>query len=333
MWMHPEEPAPSQDILFQDRLWFLLQVRDSSGNVTLSCPQRCALELANAPDQQTFIEKHAAGELNFPLLCHARVCRIIRKEEQKTYVNHQLEKLEPVSWDPLSAPNATYTDVLTILNNCPPNEDGIVFACLEDLHTDPFSGWRTSYDGSPGPKGVFAAVMVASNRKSESNAISENGYKVVTVGVKDMVSPAGNATAPVGDHTLVGYCTLADLPSFTLDPPRGKEFRVALAFINKVDAEGFHGHIVENIEPEQVVNAIKCMQRLRRMSKQIRPKSTAKRSHDLSLTTSGLKKARTLHSVPTGGSLPDCTKDNECRSPRRMAKPLYTTLFSLRATR
>ena len=311
MWIHPEEPAPSQDILFQDRVWFLVQVRDSSGNVTMSCPQRCALELANAPDQQAFIEKHAAGELNFPLLCHARVCRFIRKEEQKTYVNHQLERLEPVSWDPLSAPNATYTDVLTILNNCPPNEDGIVFACLEDLHTDPFSGWRTSFDGSPGPKGVLAAVLVASNRRSERNAIGENGYKVVTVGVKDMANPTGNATAPVGDHTLVGYCTLGDLPSFTLDPPRGKEFRVALALINKVDAEGFHVHKTENIEPDQVANAIQCMQRLRKMSKQIHPTCEGKRSHNMSLTTSGVKKARTLRNVPTGGSLPDCTKDNE----------------------
>ena len=309
MWMHFEEPGPGQEIMFQERLWFLLQVRDPSGNVTLSCPQRCALQLANVQDQQAFIAKHAAAELNFPLLCHARVCRTIREDGEKTYVNHQLEELEPVSWDPLSAPNATYTDVLAILNNCPPNEDGIVFACLADLHPDPFSGWRTSFDGSPGPKGVYAAVMIASYRKSDKTAISEDGYKVVTVGVKDMVSPAENATAPVGDHTLVGYCTLTDLASFTLDPPRGKECRVALALINKVDAEGFHVHKTENIEPDQVPNALKCMQRLRRMSKQIHPTCEGKRSRNMSLTTDNVKKARKLQAVPTDVSLPDCTMD------------------------
>ena len=155
-------------------------------------------------------------------------------------------------------------------------------------------------------------MLVASNRKSERDAISENGYKVVTIGVKDMANAAGNATAPVGDHTLVGYCTLGDLPSFTLDPPRGKEFRVAVALINKVDAEGFHVHKTENIEPDQVANAIQCKQRLRMMSKQIHPTCSEKRSHNLSLTTSGLKKkkARTLQSVPTGGSLPDVTNEN-----------------------
>ena len=309
MWIHPEEPPPGHEILFQERIWFLLKTRDGSGNLTVSCPQRCALELANVADQQTFIAKHASEELNFPLLCHARVCRTIREDGEKTYVNHQLEKVEPVSWDPLSAPNATYTDVLAILNNCPPNEDGIVFACLADLQPDPFSGWRTSYDGSPGPKGVFAAVMIASNRKSDRNAISENGYKVITNGVKDMVNPAENETTAVGDHTLVGYCTLTDLPSFTLDPPRGKEHRVALVLINKVDAEGFHVHKTENIEPDQVANAIQCMQRLRRMSKQIHPTCEGKRSRNMSLTTDKVKKARKLQAVPTDVSLPDCTKD------------------------
>jgi len=321
MWVHIEEPAQDHTILFGDRIWFLTQLRDNSGNVTVGIPQRCALELGKATDKNEFIEKHAAGELNFPLLCHARVCRTTREEEtpskgkdelrqKKIYVNHQVEAVEPVTWDPSSAPNATYKDVLAILNNCPPNEEGIVHACLEDLQPDPFCAMNISYGGSPGPKGVFAAVLVASSRKSKPHPISDNGYKVVTVNVKDIANPAGNATAPVGDHTLVGYCELDDLPAFQLDPPRGKDFRVALVLLSRVDEEGFHIHKLENIEPDQVEDAIKCMQRLRRMSKQIRPTGTGKRSHNLTLTASGLKKARTLQTIPTGGSLPDDMKHN-----------------------
>ena len=137
--MHIEEPAPSETILLGDRIWFLTQLRDNSGNVTVGIPQRCAMELANVPDQQTFLEKHAAEELSFRLLCHARVCRTIRQEEakdgasqpfqKKTYVNHHVEKVEAVSWHLSSAPNDPYTDVLAILNNSPPNEEGIVFPC------------------------------------------------------------------------------------------------------------------------------------------------------------------------------------------------------------
>ena len=257
-------------------------------------------------------------------MCIRDSCRTIREEEaislallrrtdgasqpsalKKIYVNHVLEKVEPVSWDPLSAPNAAYTDVLAILNNCPPNEEGIVFACLADIQPDPFCGMHISYDDSPGPKGVYAAVLVASNRKSKPLPIGDDGYKVVTTSVKDMANPAGTPTAPVGDHTLVGYCNMENLPGYQLDPPRGRDFRVALVFISKVAEEGFQIHKLENIEPAQVDNAIKCMQRLRKMSKQIRPEGEGKRSHNLSLNATGLKKARTLQSVPTGGSLPD----------------------------
>ena len=164
---------------------------------------------------------------------------------------------------------------------------------------------RISYGDSPGPSAVLAAVLVASNRKSKTDLIGDDGYKVVTVGVKDMANATGSAAAPVGNHTLVGYCTLGDLPAFRLDPPRGKDFRVAFVLISKVDDEGFHIHKSENIEPDQVDNAIQCMQRLRRLGKQIRPEGTEKRSRKLSLNTSSLKKARTLQRVPTDASLPD----------------------------
>jgi len=315
MWTHIEEPAPSESIFCGDRIWFRTQLMDSSCNVTVGIPQRCALLLANVPDQQTFQQKHVAGELNFPLLCHARVSRSIREVEAKDgasqpvaktkYVNHQVETVEPVTWNLSSAPNASYTGILTILNNCPPNEEGIAFACLEDLQPDPFCEMRICYGGSPGQKAVLAATLVASNRNSKTVPIGNDAFKVVTEGVKDMANSAGSATEPVGDHTLVGYCTLDHLPAFRLDPPRGKDFRVALVLISKVDDEGFHVHKSENIEPDQVDNAIQCMQRLRRLSKQIRPKNIEKRSHKLTLDTSSLKKARTLQSVPTDASLPD----------------------------
>ena len=299
MWVHIEEPAPEETILIGDRIWFQTQLRDNSGKMSVGVPLRSALELANVKDKDTFIERHAAGELNLPLLCHARVSRTIRKEEPtgKTFVNHILEKVEPVSWDPSSAPNATYTDVLAILNNCPPHDEGIAFSCLEDLQPDPFCGMRISYGGSPGPKCVYVAVLVASNRKSKTDPIGENGFQVVTAGVKDVANPAGTATAYVGDHTLLGYCNVDDLPGFRLDPPRGRDYRVAFVLISKVDAEGFHIHKVQNIEPDQMDNTIKCMQRLRRMSKQIRPEGTGKRSHDLSLNASDLKKPPALNAI------------------------------------
>ena len=92
MWTHIEEPAPSENVLFGGRLWFLTELRDSSGNLTVGIPQRCALQLANVPDQETFIAKHAAGELNFPLLCHVRVYRSIKGEEANDGASQPVKK-------------------------------------------------------------------------------------------------------------------------------------------------------------------------------------------------------------------------------------------------
>ena len=319
MFVHIEEPAPQENILSGDRVWFVTPLRDNSGPVSVGIPQRCALELAKVQDKDTFTEKHAAGELNFPLLCHARISRTKREAEAKggasqpagkIYVNHTLEEVGPVSWNPSSAPNAAYTDVLAILNNCPPNDEGIVFAYLADVQPDPFCGMHISFDDAPGPKGIYAAVLVACNTKSKTLPIGDNGYKVVTASAKDIANPAGNPSAPVGDHTLVGYCNMDGLPGFRLDPPRGKQFRVALVLITKADEEGFHIHKLEYIEQDQVNHAITCMQRLRRLNKQIHPAGKEKRSHNLTLTATGIKKARTLQSVPTNTSLPDESNDH-----------------------
>ena len=329
MFVHIEEPAPQENILSGDRVWFVTPLRDNSGPVSVGIPQRCALELAKVQDKDTFTERHAAGELNFPLLCHARISRTKREAEAKggasqpvgtgsasgkIYVNHTLEAVEPVSWDPSSAPNAAYSDVLAILNNCPPNDEGIVFAYLADVQPDPFCGMHISFDDAPGPKGIYAAVLVACDTKSKTLSIGDNGYKVVTASAKDIANPAGNPSAPVGDHTLVGYCNMDGLPGFRLDPPRGKQFRVALVLITKADEEGFHIHKLEYIEQDQVNHAITCMQRLRRLNKQIHPAGKEKRSHNLTLTATGIKKARTLQSVPTNTSLPDESNAHARRS-------------------
>ena len=101
------------------------------------------------------------------------------------------------------------------------------------------------------------------------------------------------------------------LPGFRLDPPRGKTFRVALALLSSADEkEGLHIHKLEYIEPEQVNQAVVCMQKLRTLSKRVRSVSTDKRTHSRALDSEALsptkiKKARCLQAAPTDASLPD----------------------------
>ena len=52
---------------------------------------------------------------------------------------------------------------------------------------------------------------------------------------------------------MVGYRTLDDLLGFCLDPPRGRTMRCALVLFTKKNAEGFHIHKLEYIEPARAV--------------------------------------------------------------------------------
>ena len=214
------------------------------------------------------------------------------------------------SWQPSSAPNAAFNDVLAILNNCPPHDGGIHFAFLADVQPDPSYGFRLDYDGAEGPKGTYVAALVASSSKSKTDRVGDDGYKLTTE-VKAIASIYGTVDDPIGSHTLVGYCSLESLPGFRLDPPRGKTFRVALVLLSKADEEeGLHIHKLEYIEPEHVEQAVVCMQKLRALSKRVRSASSEKRSRSLDLTSEGhspcdTKKARTLQNVPTEASLPE----------------------------
>ena len=45
------------------------------------------------------------------------------------------------------APNEAYSDVLGIFKNCPPHDEGVLFAFLSDIESDPHYGLRLNYDG------------------------------------------------------------------------------------------------------------------------------------------------------------------------------------------
>ena len=314
MWVHLEEPEPEVHVRDPsgERVWFRTPLRDASGATTVGVPQKVALKVANCESMEAFLDKHTAGDLNLPLLCHVRITRTCREVpggafQPTTYVNHTVASVEAMQWVPTAAPNTAYREVLSVLNHCPPHEEGIAFAFLQDILSDPYYGFCLSYDGKPGPLCTYVVALLSSEQKSVTNTVGE-GFKVTTTEVKDVAHPnAHGATQPVC-HTVVGYCSLSNLAGFRLDPPRGKPARCALALFSKKDDEGLHIHKLEYVEPDQVENAVHCVRKLRTLCKNVRPEKQEKRSHAVAMedswaATAGIKKARTLHSVPTEVSL------------------------------
>ena len=169
---------------------------------------------------------------------------------------------------------------------------------------------KVVYDGQDGPKGLYVGALIASYGKSKVDRLGEDGYMVTTADVKDIATPAGTLEDPIGSHTVVGYCSMERLLGFQLDPPRGKNCRVAFVLFTKADeTEGLHIHKLEYVEPNQVNDAIQCMRKLRTLSKGVHTRSKEKRSHSVALEHEGrspltVKKARTLQASPTDSSLP-----------------------------
>ena len=314
MWVHFEEPEPDVNVRdpSEERLWFRTPLRDASGATTVGVPQKVALELANCKSMQAFLNRHADGELNLPLLCHVRITRTYKEvsggaSQPTKYVNHTVASVTPMHWSPIAAPNNAYRDVLSVLNLCPPHEEGLAFAFLDDICPDPYYGFSIDYDGKPGRLCIYVAALLTSEQKSVTSTVGQ-GFKVTTTDVKDVAHPNANGATQPGCHTLVGYCSLSNLAGFRLDPPRGKSERCALALFSKKDDEGLHIHKLEYVEPDQVSNAVHCMRKLRTLCKQIRPETQEKRSHAVAMAdswaaTEDIKKARILHQVPTDASL------------------------------
>ena len=68
---------------------------------------------------------------------------------------------------------------------------------------------------------VFA--LIEADRASVLHNIGEDGYKLCTSNVRDVLAPDDTTT-----YDLTAFCTLKNLQDFKLDPPRGTKKQSAL---------------------------------------------------------------------------------------------------------
>ena len=162
--------------------------------------------------------------------------------------------------------------VINILNNCPRHEEGIIFAYLEDIHPDPYYGFKIVYNETEAEKSKYVVAVISSQSKSKLDMFG-TGYKVTTSAVTDCANPNG---LPSKTYDVIGYCGMEHLLDFKLDPPRGRQHRVALVLISKADQDGFHVEKLKHVEPTDEINAITCFRKLRTLSMGVRPDPSEK---------------------------------------------------------
>jgi hypothetical protein len=329
-----EEPTGSVTAEGTERIWFITKFREFSGGAEASMPERVALQLSGL-DRAGFMDAHASGTLEFPLLCNLRVSRSVSTgaSEQsgasqpgahagkRQFVNHVIQDARPIDWDNHVAPNAAYEDVLTMLNKWPRNEDGLLFAFLADIEPDPHAGFRVAFENGTISKGAAVAVLIASRRKNNAPESLGDGFKVCGPDVSDVanaVAAGASQTAPTAaTYNVTGFCTLNDMSKFELSPPRGHAQRFAIALITSCElveqtgasqpvVKSFHMDKIQILEQADGPKAIPVFQRLRRLTMRLNPSSTEERKHTFSFSEEPgrtLKKCKTLSAMPTDESL------------------------------
>lgn len=227
-------------------------------------------------------------------------------QEQRTCprknVSHVLEECQPITWLSSERPNASFSTVLSVLNNLPPHDECLRFACLADLKPDPNYGLKITYGEAEQGCAGCAVVLIESTRASNTTACGD-GFKVVTEGVRDAAKEDSNATA----YTIVGYGSIDGVVK--LDPPRSKKSRYAIVVIDQMEGNTVQMQAAEYVEHADATQAIECFKRLRGLCRQIRAQGTQKRGHshfaDFCVSPMDMKKCKTLSAMPSDASLPD----------------------------
>ena len=329
-WAHLEEPQRDQQVTDKktgSRIWFIADMRDSSGAARVGIPERIALQLASCINKSEFETKHSQAVLHFPLFCNVRLSRRVtlatdaQGEAQQSagdmtaYVSHIIEDLQPVDWSPASAPNASYASIINILNQCPVHEEGIVFTSLQEAHPSAHYSFEVRFNGlevAP-TRARKIAALVGVKERSQQEPVG-TGYKVTTSQVIDLIGDAVHLPGSQVSFTLVGYCQLDEVLDFKLGPARGQTMAYAVVLISEVsEADGVRLMVLDKVEPIDNAHravAVESFTRFRRLAMGLRPVETVKRSrsltHLLGNSPSETKMCRTLGRVPTDADLPDC---------------------------
>ena len=78
-----------------------------------------------------------------------------------------------------------------------------------------------------------AFCLVQATAGGEIQKIGDEGFKLITKGVKDALP--SSAAQPASDvYTLTAFCTMDTLQDFKLDPPRGSKSQHALIIVSGI---------------------------------------------------------------------------------------------------
>ena len=336
---HVAVPAPGDELLTKDgdRIWLRnVRIMDATGSLTVAVREKAALALAGLESRDAFQEAHASDNVSFPVLASVRLHLSKRKDSGESQ-NPQggatglltAVMVEAQDQDIEQMPTKALLELQPILKSLALSTEELKICCLKDISVMPHVGMVVG-----GMKCGLAVALIGATVKSEFLPFGE-GFRLITKNVLDVgfgatamkpgESRGGGAKEPTG-MDLVAICTANNLTEYKMAPPRKTDVQYALVVLSSVhEIKTTNGaeesvrkeFMIERLQPIQGIdNAVACQKMLGKLN-YARAEFTfegTKRDRsawsDTFLTpVSSAKRVRRLSQTPTGGSLPDDSRD------------------------
>ena len=97
-------------------------------------------------------------------------------------------------------------------------------------------------------------ALIRSTQPTKADTLN-NGVKLTTAGIEDLLASVGAQHAPVGPYTITAICNMENLLAFRLDPARRGGVQNALVTLSVKMGETFVVDQVQLHSPEQAVQA------------------------------------------------------------------------------
>ena len=334
-WARMHEPAQGQEIHTADgkRLWFPVTFRDSTNQHTLFIRESAALQLAGLNSAEEFRKAHAAGRLWFPPICSLKILRKRSAAQPAADLASQPENandydaliVEATEQDLKQAPTTKSLHLLNMLAARMDAVDVFLPATLQMIRKSPHYSICVHYDAQELHPEIAedlrrdarqlvrsctqAFALIEATAGGEIQQLGDQGYKLVTKGVKD---PFAGAEQPA-NYTITAFCTLESLQDFKLDPPRGSKSQYAIIIISDVmpgaTEKDPHNFMVDSIlllHRDDVGEIKDAMQKLLyyvAAASEINERKD-KREWDNDFSPAKAQKCRRLSAHPTGEVLP-----------------------------
>jgi len=259
-------------------LWFQTSLRDLSGQVEkVWMGEKAALTLSQLSNKDAFLAANSEGKQLFPIMASVKVVRQLRDAqppEEDTGDVLQLASTKSISLVIVQAldqaldeaPTKATLELIPMLRDFKDDTSAILPAGLHMVESSPHYAFTvTCTTLGDGSKVVIPCqkilALVRSSKSSKPSPVG-TGFKLVTPDVDDLMSgkdPTGQAAHQ--QHTLSVICTLENMPTYRLDPPRGG-CQHALVTITGKTADAWVVESVQLLTQDQATKASSALQQL-----------------------------------------------------------------------